>query len=175
MQINNPTEFRNNIRVKLNKIIKRKKISLNLEKVVYNYTIKTSKDKKIVRSWSNSSFVMIYLDKLKSIMLNLNSKSTVKNTALLKGLKKGEFKPHELAFMSHQEIFPEKWKYLIDAKIKRDKKEGEVDLSAASEEFFCFKCKKNGTCSYYQMQTRSADEPMTTFVTCLLCGNNWRC
>ena len=38
----------------------------------------------------------------------------------------------------------------------------------------CFKCKKR-KCSYYQMQTRSADEPMTTFVTCLLCGNNWQC
>ena len=174
MEINNPAEFRNNIRAKLNKIIKRKNISLNLEKGVYNYTIHASKEKKIVRSWSNSAFIMIYLDKLKSIMLNLNSKSSVKNTTLLKCLKKGDFKPHELAFMSHQELFPEKWKYLIDAKIKRDKKEGEVDLSAASDEFFCFKCKKR-KCSYYQMQTRSADEPMTTFVTCLLCGNNWRC
>jgi transcription elongation factor S-II len=174
MEINNPAEFRNNIRAKLNKIIKKKNISLNLEKGVYNYTIHASKEKKIVRSWSNSAFIMIYLDKLKSIMLNLNSKSSVKNTTLLKCLKKGDFKPHELAFMSHQELFPEKWKYLIDAKIKRDKKEGEVDLSAASDEFFCFKCKKR-KCSYYQMQTRSADEPMTTFVTCLLCGNNWRC
>ena len=174
MEINNPAEFRNNIRAKLNKIIKRKNISLNLEKGVYNYTIHASKEKKIVRSWSNSAFIMIYLDKLKSIMLNLNSKSSVKNITLLKCLKKGDFKPHELAFMSHQELFPEKWKYLIDAKIKRDKKEGEVDLSAASDEFFCFKCKKR-KCSYYQMQTRSADEPMTTFVTCLLCGSNWRC
>lgn len=30
-------------------------------------------------------------------------------------------------------------------------------------------------CSYYQMQTRSADEPMTTFVRCVACGNRWRC
>ena len=117
---------------------------------------------------------MIYVDKFKSILLNLNVKSTVKNKDLLKRLKNKEFKAHELAFMTHQELYPEKWKYLINKKIKREESEGVVDLSAATDEFFCFKCKKR-KCSYYQMQTRSADEPMTTFVTCLLCGNNWRC
>ena len=30
-------------------------------------------------------------------------------------------------------------------------------------------------CSYYQLQTRSADEPMTTFVTCINCGARWKC
>eukprot|EP00124_Ichthyophonus_hoferi_P005047 Ihof_evm3s651 gene=Ihof_evmTU3s651 len=39
--------------------------------------------------------------------------------------------------------------------------------------FKCGKCKKNN-CSYYQMQTRSADEPMTTFVSCNVCGNKWK-
>ena len=174
MQIAKPEEFRVNIRDKLNKIIRKKKISLNLEKGIFNYTITTAKERNIVRNWNNSKFVMIYTDKLKSIMLNLSKKSSVKNTNLLERLKKGEFKPHEMAFMTHQEIFPEKWKSLINMKIKRDKKEGEVDLSAATDEFFCFKCKKR-KCSYYEMQTRSADEPMTTFITCLLCGNNWTC
>ena len=44
--------------------------------------------------------------------------------------------------MTHQELFPEKWKYLIDKKIKRDKSEGVVDLSAATDEFFCFQMQK---------------------------------
>jgi transcription elongation factor S-II len=174
MNISKPDDFRKNVRNKLNKIIKKKKISLNLEKGIYNFTIKTAKQKNIIRNWNNSTFVMLYVDKLKSIMINLNVKSSVENKDLLKKLKNGDCKPHELAFMSCQEMFPEKWKYLVDAKIKRDKKEGEVDLSAATDEFFCFKCKKR-KCSYYEMQTRSADEPMTTFVTCLLCGNNWKC
>jgi hypothetical protein len=113
MQIAKPEEFRVNIRGKLNKIIRKKKISLNLEKGIFNYTIITAKERNIVRNWNNSKFVMIYTDKLKSIMLNLSKKSSVKNTNLLERLKKGEFKPHEMAFMTHQEIFPEKWKYLI--------------------------------------------------------------
>jgi transcription elongation factor S-II len=29
--------------------------------------------------------------------------------------------------------------------------------------------------TYYEMQTRSADEPMTVFVSCLNCGKNWKC
>ena len=38
----------------------------------------------------------------------------------------------------------------------------------------CWKC-KNRKCTFYQLQTRSADEPMTTFVSCLSCANRWRC
>ena len=174
MKISNPTSFRENVRLKLNKIIRKKKISLNLEKGIFNYSIQTAKQKNIVRKWDNATFVLIYIDKLRSILLNLNAKSTVQNKQLLKRLKSGQFKAHELAFMTHQELFPEKWKTLIEEKIKRDQNEGKVDLSAATDEFYCFRCKKR-KCSYYQMQTRSADEPMTTFVTCLLCGNNWRC
>ena len=174
MKISNPTSFRENVRAKLNKIIRKKKISLNLEKGMFNYSIQTAKKKNIVRKWDNDAFVLIYTDKFRSILLNLNAKSTVQNKQLLKRLKTGQFKAHELAFMTHQELFPEKWKSLIEQKIKRDQNEGKVDLSAATDEFYCFRCKKR-KCSYYEMQTRSADEPMTTFVTCLLCGNNWRC
>jgi DNA-directed RNA polymerase subunit M/transcription elongation factor TFIIS len=38
----------------------------------------------------------------------------------------------------------------------------------------CRKCKSNKT-EYYQLQTRSADEPMTTYATCKKCGNKWKC
>ena len=48
------------------------------------------------------------------------------------------------------------------------------NMMAATDQFKCYKCKKR-KCTYYEMQTRSADEPMTTFVTCLSCGNRWKC
>ncbi|XP_051138222.1 transcription elongation factor TFIIS isoform X2 [Andrographis paniculata] len=44
---------------------------------------------------------------------------------------------------------------------------------ASTNEFTCGRCKKK-ECTYYQMQTRSADEPMTTYVTCVNCGNHWK-
>jgi transcription elongation factor S-II len=40
--------------------------------------------------------------------------------------------------------------------------------------FKCGRCKSIKT-TYFQMQTRSADEPMTVFVSCLNCGKNWKC
>ena len=54
-----------------------------------------------------------------------------------------------------------------------------MEASRAKEEdysglFKCGKCKGVKT-TYYQMQTRSADEPMTTYVTCKTCGNRWKC
>mmetsp|Transcript_26665 Transcript_26665/g.67928 ORF Transcript_26665/g.67928 Transcript_26665/m.67928 type:complete len:304 (-) Transcript_26665:396-1307(-) len=44
---------------------------------------------------------------------------------------------------------------------------------ASTDMFQCGKCKQR-KCTYYQLQTRSADEPMTTFVTCTNCGNRWK-
>jgi len=37
----------------------------------------------------------------------------------------------------------------------------------------CGKCKQSD-CIYYEMQTASGDEPSTKFVTCNVCGNNWK-
>ena len=59
-------------------------------------------------------------------------------------------------------------------KITRDKiaKANGIDPNAAGE-FTCSKCKSTKV-TYYQMQTRSADEPMTVFLSCLKCGKRWR-
>ena len=83
-------------------------------------------------------------------------------------------KPVTLAFMTHQEMDPERWKPFIEAKIKRDKVKYETRMAAATDTFKCRKCTST-ECTYYQMQTRSADEPMTTFVSCINCGNRWKC
>ena len=174
MQIKTPEKFRENVSEKLNIIIKNNKISKNLEKGIYNWSIQQAKKDKIIRKWTNSYFVRLYICKLHNIILNLNKNSYVGNKTLLKKLKKGDFQPHELAFMSHQEMYPQKWKSLINAKIKRDENMCTTNLESATDEFKCYKC-KNRKCTYYQLQTRSADEPMTTFVTCLICGTSWKC
>tara|TARA_A100001015_G_C14916986_1_gene682757 strand:+ start:686 stop:1210 length:525 start_codon:yes stop_codon:yes gene_type:complete len=173
MNIVNPNEFREKIRNNLNTFIKKKKISKNLEIAIFNYTIKECKQRKIVRKWDNKYFVQIYTNRLRSIYKNINPKYTEYNKNLLNKLKKKEISPQKLAFMRHQEMNPKIWKKLVDAKIKRDKNLTEVDMSAATDEFKCYKCKKR-LCTYYQLQTRSADEPMTTFITCLNCGNRWK-
>jgi len=46
-------------------------------------------------------------------------------------------------------------------------------VAVESSMFRCGKCKQK-KCTFYEMQTRSADEPMTAFITCLNCGNRWK-
>lgn len=48
-----------------------------------------------------------------------------------------------------------------------------ADNQASTDMFRCGKCGER-KCKYYQKQTRSADEPMTTFVTCVNCNNHWK-
>ena len=166
-KIENVETFRSNIRKKLDDILHNEKHSLNLEKGIFNYALKEADRHKIVKKWDNKHFVQIYVDHLRSIMTNLKGD-------VLKQLCDGSIKPHVIAFMTHQELMPEKWDSLIQAKAKRDKNKFETNLAAATDVFTCRKCKGN-QCTYYQMQTRSADEPMTTFVTCILCYTRWKC
>jgi transcription elongation factor S-II len=165
--IANSDNFRANIRKKINGILNNEKASLNLEKGIFNYTLKEADQRKIVKKWDNKFFVEIYINHLRSILNNLTDK-------WIEEINNGNLQSHKLAFMTHQELNHEKWSEFIEAKSKRDKNKFETNLAAATDTFTCRKCKAN-QCTYYQMQTRSADEPMTTFVTCIPCGNRWKC
>ena len=166
-KIDNSELFRSNIRKKLDETLHNEKNSINLEKGIFNYTLKEADRLKIVKKWDNKQFVQIYVDHLRSVMNNLNEN-------IVTSINNESIKPHIIAFMTHQELCPDKWTTLIEAKSKRDKNKFEINISAATDTFTCRKCKEN-QCTYYQMQTRSADEPMTTFVTCIDCGQRWKC
>jgi len=167
--ISDPEVFRNNIKEKLSLLLNNEGHAKNLEKGIYNYSLKEATNRKIIKKWDNAFFVQIYTDRIRSIYLNLQN-----NKSLIEFLNNNEIKPHQIAFMTHQELNPEKWDKLIQLKMKRDKYKYETNLEAATDTFKCRKCYSN-KCTYYQMQTRSADEPMTTFVTCINCGNRWKC
>jgi DNA-directed RNA polymerase subunit M/transcription elongation factor TFIIS len=165
-KIENPELFRSNIRKKLTEKLEDEKKSLNLEKGIFNYALKEAEQRKIIKKWDSPSFVQLYLNHLKSILNNLNSE-------ILEKIKDGTIKPQKIAFMTHQELSPERWSALIESKSKRDKNKFEVNMSAATDTFTCRKCKGN-QCTYYFQQVRSADEPMTCYISCILCGNRWK-
>ena len=166
-------EIRQNIYQKLYQLLENDLYSENIEKGIYNYSIQYCKDRNIIRKWENEIFKKIYINKARSVYSNLNKESYIKNIRLLDRLMSNEFLPHEIAFMDCQHSFPENWKELIDEKYKRDKILYEVDSGGATDEFKCTRCKQR-KCTYYELQTRSADEPMTVFVTCLTCGKRWK-
>jgi transcription elongation factor S-II len=175
--VSEPEYFRNKIKNEINKhLIKYginpenniDKMAKNLEKGIYNYAIEESTKKNIVKKWENIYFVHIYIDKLRAIFANLSS------PYLIEKINNKQIKIHIIAFMTHQEMQPEKWSVLLNDKKMRDQNKYTPVIEASTDYFTCRKCKSK-KCTYYQLQTRSADEPMTTFVTCLNCGQRWRC
>lgn len=166
--IKNPSEFRANVQKRLLAFIPDENICKNMEKGIYNYSIKEATERQIVKKWDNVYFVHLYIDRLRTLYYNLKSSKVIER------ITNKEIKPHEVAFMSHQEIMPEKWTILLSDKKIRDENIYAPKLEASTDGFTCRKCKSK-ECSYYQLQTRSADEPMTTFVTCITCGNRWKC
>jgi transcription elongation factor S-II len=165
--ISNPDSFRKNIRTKIQPILGDETISTNLEIAIYNYAIKEANSRKIIKKWDNPHFVQLYIDRLRSIYVNL------KNVDLVEQVKTGEITPQTLAFMTHQELNPGRWSKLIEQKIKRDASKFTTNVQASTDMFTCKKCRSK-KCTYYELQTRSADEPATIFVTCLDCGKHWK-
>lgn len=160
-------KFRENIRSEFSKIIGSDELATNLEKGVFNFAIKEATIKKEVKKWENPWFVQLYTDRLRTIYINL------KTPQVLEQLQSGELKPQIYAFMTHQEMNPDRWKDLIEKKSLLDKNKYNTKLVARTDMFTCGKCKSK-KCTYYTMQTRSADEPETIFITCLDCGKNWK-
>ena len=167
-KIDNPEEFRLNVSNKLNQFFNNPKHGKNLEKGIYNWSLNNATTRKIVKHWSNHFFVQIYLDHLRSIYINL------KHTNVASNINNGSIQSHNVAFMTHCELDPMRWRDLIDQKTKNDANKFETTIEAATDTFTCRKCKSK-KCTYMQLQTRSADEPMTTFVSCIECGCRWKC
>jgi len=125
--------------------------------------------------WGNRNFWNMYRDRAISLYENLRGEcSYVQNTEnWLEKLKSGEISPRNLVQLTAVDLCPQRWKSALDKVIEGEKKLYSKSDSA-SIMMWCSGCKKKTKCDYYQMQTRSADEPMTTFVTCLDCDRQWK-
>jgi len=166
-------ERRIRIVIKLDSLVNDISLSRKIEKSIYNYIIRLSKEKNIKRSWSNPIFTNLYNTKVISMYYNMKEDSYIHNRSFMNRIKSNEIDAEEVGGLSVYDIYPDNWKELLNVKSKRDKVKYELKPEAMTNLFKCNKCQSRET-SYYEVQTRSADEPMTQFITCLQCNNRWK-
>ena len=162
--VENPSLFRETIRTILNNKLHNDSTTLIIENGMYNYTIQECTNRKIIKKWNNPFFVELYISKFKSLMANIDTEHVQLRI---------QQDPYKIAYLTHQEMNPTIWKSLIEKHQKIAESMLTNKLTANTTSFKCYRCDSKN-CSYYQMQIRSADEPMTSFVTCIDCDNHWR-
>ncbi|XP_050927409.1 transcription elongation factor A protein 2 [Lates calcarifer] len=115
---------------------------------------------------------MKYKSRLRSRISNLKDQ---KNPDLRRNVLCGNISPQRIACMTAEEMASAELKQIREALTKESIREHQLSKVGGTETdmFICNKC-HGKSCTYTQVQTRSADEPMTTFVLCNSCGNRWK-
>ncbi len=156
----------------LKKHIPNEEDCITIEKSVYDYAVHQAKIKGILENIDNRFFKRIYMNKCYTLILNMDKDSYIHNEKFLQSIINHEFDLTNIANLSPQEIHKDHWKKYIDKQSATDEFIYNRHVGVKTTSYTCSKCKKN-ECSYYQLQVRCNDEPMTTFVNCLNCGNRW--
>ena len=145
---------------------------IELEGIIYKKTCEIATSEEIRMSWNLQAFRDVYMAVARRIIGNLNPNSYIKNMNLWERFHTKELTLEEIAKQNYYELCPENWQEMVDRQAKREKIQLEGDFSRATDKWMCNGCKKR-KCTYYELQTRSADEPMTIFIHCLNCGKRW--
>jgi len=157
---------------KFNSLLNNVELSKKIEDSIYNYTKEQAEIKGINESINDIFFKRIYVNKVITLYNNLDKDSYIKNNNFLIRLENNEFDVKDIAFLTPQEIHKDHWKKYLDRQSANDEFLYSRTAGIRTSEYKCGRCKEKN-CTYYQLQVRCSDEPMTTFINCLNCGNRW--
>lgn len=133
----------------------------NFEIAIFNYAVKSAVEKTVPRTWDDIRFRRIYLNKARSIIANIKRDQ---NLLTMKAV--------DVVFKDPKDLAPEVWETAIfNANRKRDMMV--ITKEKNNEGLYQCRCRSKNT-TFYQMQTRGADEPMTVFITCHDCDSHWK-
>uniref|UniRef100_A0A8C9Y4T6 Transcription elongation factor A (SII), 3 n=1 Tax=Sander lucioperca TaxID=283035 RepID=A0A8C9Y4T6_SANLU len=115
---------------------------------------------------------MKYKNRVRSRISNLKDP---KNPGLRRNVLAGSIDLSRIASMSAEEMASDELRKLRNVLTQEAIREHQMAKTGGTttDLLQCGKCRKKN-CTYNQVQTRSADEPMTTFVLCNECGNRWK-
>lgn len=134
------------------------------------YRVAVSVESAMFEKWGRSNGAQKF--KYRSIMFNIKDP---KNPDFRRKVLFGHVTPERILELTPEEMASTE-RQMENVKIKEkalfDCERGGPP-KATTDQFKCGRCQKR-KCTYYQLQTRSADEPMTTFVTCVNCDNHWK-
>jgi DNA-directed RNA polymerase subunit M/transcription elongation factor TFIIS len=133
------------------------KTAANAERSVYNYAIQACEKNDVETSWDSEVFAHTYVMRTLQLLTVLKRDEEFKQHVIdnKMGRMLGFLKPNQLK---------------MNTDTQNEEPSDELEIEGL---FKCPKCKHKKT-TYYSVQTRSADEPMTNFITCLKCTHRWK-
>lgn len=143
----------------LRELVRQRFDSPEVEEAILRRCIADAQKWKIDVDWNSHVFVETYRSRAISLYKYRHLRDTMN--------------PEDFAHSTPLEQDPKHWRVLYEETIEKEKALYSQEKTA-SIFMYCSSCKKKTKCDYYQLQTRSADEPMTTFVTCLECDKRWK-
>jgi DNA-directed RNA polymerase subunit M/transcription elongation factor TFIIS len=143
----------------LRELVKTRFNSEEIETALLNKCIQDAQRWLVDIDWETPAFKELY----RSRAMNLYQSRSLAETMT----------PEEFVHTSEVDRHPERWMERLKEVAEKDKALYSRKTTA-NIQMYCSGCKRKTNCDYYQQQTRSADEPMTTFVTCLECDKRWK-
>lgn len=137
-------------------------VSKKIENAIYKYSTEYTRIKKRPTEEINQ----IYMTKINDLYFNIKSDD---NPDLLINIIDNNIDIEKIPYMTASELNSKQWESIIKRREYIENKKNYCEESVYS----CKRCKEK-KCHVYQLQTRSADEPMTTFVQCLNCGHTMK-
>lgn len=147
-------------------------VRTKIEAAIFKKAMDTASFEEIRKTWNSQAFRDVYLAVSRRIVGNLSPASYIKNKNLWIRFSTGELTIDDIVRQNYYELCPENWQQMVDRQAKREQIQLEGDFSRATDKWMCHGCKQR-KCTYYELQTRSADEPMTIFIHCLNCNKRW--
>lgn len=148
---------------KLNEVLYDIDASILIEAGLYEFTLTYG----LIHNITKLLLPAIYKTKLDDDILKniVNPINTLKERILGRTINL-----QQIAFLRPEELNPPNWNVLVERhKFREAKRRNNIGTNL----YKCFKCGER-KCQIYQIQTRSADEPITNFVTCLICYNTFK-